>query len=158
MKTRPRIFADWRFVVSLAFLLMVGYLVLTGVQAIQQNAEKSRQIDALITASHRADDAATRQRDELLTAQRHLLSRLDAYDARQRALLAYLRRHGIDIPTRFVDAPVIRQSSGSGLSRPGGGTPGVPATHPPKLLQSPPPSGPGQSGGHRHGPKKSHKH
>jgi hypothetical protein len=153
MSERPRTF-DWRFLAMLAFLLMVGYLVLTGVVAIQQNAEKGRQIDALISASQQADRSATRQRDALLASQRRLLSRLDSSEAQQRALLEYLRRHGVDIPTRFIEVPVSRQPSGAGVQRPGGGVPGVPATRPPKSLQPPPPSGPGKSGEHRHQPKK----
>lgn len=154
MIERPRIF-DWRFLAMLAFLLMVSYLVLTGVTAIQQNAEKGRQIDSLIAAGERANADATRQRDDLLAAQRRLLSRLDAYDARQRALLAYLRRHGIDIPTRFVEVPVADQPVGPPRPNTGG-----PATPPPiKPPLTPPtsaPTGPGNSDGHANppGPKK----
>ena len=151
-----RMFADWRFMVTLAFLLMVGYLVLTGVVAIQQNAEKGRQIDSLIAAGHRADDAATRQRDQLLASQNRLLARLDAYDARQRALLAYLRAHGIEIPTRFVVAPrtpgvTSTRSHGAPhrSSHGGGGS---------LFTPQPPPSiaAPGNSAGHRHHTKKPH--
>lgn len=150
---------DWRFLAMLAFLLMVAYLVVTGVSAIQQNSEKGHQIDALITAAQQADADATRQRDDLLAAQRVLLSRIDAYDARQQALLQYLRKHGIDIPTRFVEVPVGRLMSRSGPGRPGVGVPGVPVTTPPPGVAAPPSpaSGPGRSGEHRHQPKKPHK-
>ena len=159
MSERPRLFADWRFLAMLAFLLMVGYLVLTGVVAIQQNAEKGRQIDALVTASHRADADATRQRDALLDSQRRLLARLDAYDARQRALLAYLRKHGVEIPTRFIEAPVTPGGGGS-VTR----SPSAPHRSPSSgqggsgpIFTQPPPQGiaaPGKSGGHRHDQKK----
>ena len=152
MIERPRTF-DWRFLAMLAFLLMVGYLVTTGVVAIQQNAEKGRQIDSLIAAGQRADDAAARQRDELLAAQHRLLTRLDAYDARQRRLLAYLRRHGIDIPPRFIEVPVaVRPVGPTGPS--GGGAPTQePPVKPPSTPPKPPsstPTGPGNSDGHAH--------
>ena len=156
MSERPRIFADWRFLAMLAFLLMVGYLVLTGVTAIQrtgeldrQNAAKSSQIDSLIKSGRQANADATRERQALLAAQQRLLIRLDTYDARQRALLAYLRKHGIEIPTRFVEVPVTQTPAG-------GGRPGSPPQSPPSGSQpNPPPvgppapsSGPGKSDGH----------
>lgn len=150
---KPRLFADWRFAISLAFLLMVGYLVLTGVSAIRQDAEKGRQIEALIASGRQADAEARRERDHLLTAQHRLLVRIDAYDARQRALLAYLRKHGVEIPTRFVQAPSFvkspagggRRSSGSSpqaAPAQGGGSQGTPA---PSSVGS---TGPGKSDGH----------
>jgi len=151
-----RLFADWRFAVSLGFLIMVSYLVLTGVVAIQQNAEKGRQIDALVTASHRADADASRQRDALLDSQARLLARLDAYDARQRALLAYLRAHGVQIPVRYVVAPRT-PGGGNGVTR-SPNAPHKPSSGP--IFNQPPPSiaAPGNSSGHRHHPKKPHKH
>ena len=154
-----RMFADWRFLAMLAFLLMVGYLVLTGIVAIQQNAEKGRQIDSLIVAAQRSDEAATRQRDELLAAQHRLLVRIDSYDARQRVLLAYLRRHGIEIPTRFIQAPSgggsVTRSPGAPHKSPSGGQGGGGS-----LFNPPPPPGiaaPGNSGEHRHHHKKTHR-
>lgn len=104
MKDRTRTL-DWRFLAMLAFLLMVAYLVLTGVVAIRDSAEKGHRIDSLIAAGQQADADASRERQALLDAQHRLLERLDAYDARQRDLLAYLRAHGIEIPTRFIQTP-----------------------------------------------------
>ena len=148
---------DWRFLAMLTFFLMVGYLVLTGVVAIQQNAEKGRQIDSLITAAHRADDDASRQRDELLSAQHRLLTRLDAYDAQQRALLGYLRVHGVQIPTRFIEAPLTPGGAGSVTRSPS--APHRPSSGP-LFTPAPPPSisAPGKSGDHRHDTKKPRTH
>lgn len=138
---------DWRFLAMLAFLVMVCYLVLTGVTAIQQNAEKGHQIDALISAAAEQDAAASQERAELRGTQKQLLHRLTAYEQRQRALLEWLREHGIDIPKRFIDVPVLAQR---------------PTTHhrhkhrqqtsPPS---APPVDQPGKSDGHRkkHHPK-----
>ena len=155
MTDHPRLFADWRFMVSLAFLLMVGYLVLTGVSAMQQNADKDRrdairsaQINDLIAAGQRSNEAASRERQALL-------NRLSAYDARQRALLAYLRAHGVEIPTRFIEAPVTPGGVSSVTRSPS--APQKPSSGP--IFNQPPPSiaAPGNSGEHRHGPKKPHK-
>jgi len=149
---RPRVFADWRFLAMLAFLLMVGYLVLTGVVAIQQNAEKGRQIDALVASARQdAKDAAAERRD-LLASQRALLSRIDSYDARQRALLAWLRKNGIDIPTRFVEVPATPSGTPSGgrsgPPAPGKPTPTPPQVNPPQVNPPAVPDQPGNSDGH----------
>jgi len=130
---------DWRFLATLAFLLMVAYLVLTGVTAIQQDAKKDRQIDALIATAR--EDRAEAAEQQLV-----LLRRIDAYDARQRSLLAWLRRNGIDIPTRFVEVPATPAGR-----RPATPNPPAPSTQPP---QSVPTTAPGKSGTHAHRGKK----
>lgn len=137
MTARSRTF-DWRFLAMLAFLLMVGYLVLTGVVAIQQNAEKGRQIDSLIATAR--EDRADANRQQLV-----LLERLNTYDARQRALLAWLRKNGIDIPTRFIEVPALRTPSGGSSPAPSSSRPNPPAGPTPTRT-----AGPGKSGSHAH--------
>jgi hypothetical protein len=104
-----RHFFDWRLALSLALLLLVGYLVFAGIETTRDNRAKGERIDALVTELQRQrDDAeadqrtAAAERAELLAGQHQLEAQYDLLIQRQAALLAYLRRHGIDVPARFI--------------------------------------------------------
>lgn len=141
---------DWRFFLALAFALMVTYLAYAGWAGIEESKDKDVRIDALIESSQAKDESAlverriaARERRIVASNQAALLDYTRSLARRQAALLAYLNRHGIEIPTRFVTpptAPVLRDPSRAGQpNRPGGGTGG----------SNPPPtsSAPGNSGG-----------
>lgn len=147
---------DWRFCLALAFAVMVTYLGYAGWVGIEESKEKDVRIDDLIEVVQERDDvirdrdhvielerrAAAKERRRLLRNQRLLVDYTRSLDQRQGALLAYLQRHGIEIPPRFVtrqDPPAIRDTE--------------PPTRSPKnnAPANPPPSNPGGSAG-RGGP------
>jgi hypothetical protein len=112
---------DWRFLLALAFALMVSYLAYAGWAGIEESKDKSTRIDTLIDAVHDREQvielertAAARERRRLLYNQRLLVDYTKSLADRQAALLEYLHRHGIEIPARFsapVAPPVIRGTS-----------------------------------------------
>lgn len=100
---------DWKFWVALTLAMCVAYLAFVGYSAVRDGREKDRQIDALIGTAEAKDRAAERRdaaaAEERLTAaenQRALLDYTRALAARQAAILAYLRAHGVDLPVRLV--------------------------------------------------------
>jgi hypothetical protein len=114
---RRRLF-DWRLATSLALLMLVGYLVFAGIETTRDNRAKGERIDVLVTELQRqhADAEADRhsaaaERAQLLAGQRQLEAQYGVLIQRQAALLAYLRRHGIDVPARFI---VTHASSATG--------------------------------------------
>jgi len=108
--TRRRVF-DWRFLLMLAVLLMVAYLVYVGVAAVRDGRTKDEQVHALI-GTIRADNAdAARERGISAHNQRLLLDYTKALAERQGELVGYLQRHGVKIPARYLGAvpsPTLR--------------------------------------------------
>lgn len=89
-------------IAAAALLLTV---VLAGWQLLEQHQDvvsKRHQIDALISTVQQHDAEAAADRTTAAANQRALLDYTAALAARQDALLAYLRAHGIHLPTRLV--------------------------------------------------------
>lgn len=114
---------DWKFWLSLTLAMCVAYLAFVGYSAVQDGREKDRQINALIQtaeakdrAAERRDAAAAQERTTAAEAQKALLDYTRALADRQTAILAYLRAHGVELPTRLVreiPPPVVAQQKGS---------------------------------------------
>lgn len=100
---------DWKFWLTLTLAMCVTYLSFIGYSAVQDGREKDRQINALIRTAETKDQAAARRdaaaaadRQTSAANQRALLDYTQDLADRQAAILAYLRVHGIDLPTRLV--------------------------------------------------------
>lgn len=112
---------DWKFWLMLSLAMMVGYLVFVGYAAIEDGREKDRQNAALIRKlddkdrqAERAAVAATDAAARSAANQAALLDYTKALADRQTALLAFLRRNGIDLPVKYVTtipAPKVVKSS-----------------------------------------------
>jgi hypothetical protein len=146
-------FLDWRFLFSLALLLLVAYLVFAGVEAARDNRAKGERIDVLVAELQRqhADAEADRraaaaERAELLAGQHELEQQYSVLISRQSALLAWLREEGIEVPPRF-DLPAATDPSASSVPRPAPRRP--PATGP----ALPPSAGPSTAGKSGKAPK-----
>lgn len=120
---------DWKFWLSLTLAMCVAYLAFIGYSAVQDGREKDRQINALIQtaeakdrAAERRDAAAARERTTAAEAQKALLDYTRALADRQAAILAYLRAHGVHLPTRLVreiPSPAVAQPKSSRHHRSG---------------------------------------
>lgn len=118
---------DWKFWLSMTLAMCVGYLAFIGYAAVQDGREKDRQINALIRtakekdrAAERRDALAARERIAAAEAQEALLAYTRSLANRQRAVLAYLRRNGVDLPVRLVEGieppRIVLDSGNSGGS------------------------------------------
>lgn len=116
---------DWKFILSLALLMLVSHLVINGIAISNDNKAKSNRIDVLISeiqkqqeSAERERQAASAERAALLAGQHNLSKKYDSTVFRQNALLIYLRRHGIKVPDRFLfDSNKSSTSSGTSASR-----------------------------------------
>lgn len=130
--TRHRTF-DWRFFVALAFAMMVAYFVYVGYSGVKSSEAKDNRVDALLAEVHEQDVTAAHERERAADNQQALLDYTKALAARQRSLLTYLQRHGIEIPNRYlvaVPAPRIVDPSTGKPTRP----------HPQRHHAAPPPA------------------
>lgn len=101
---------DWRFMVSLALLATIAWIIISGIEANQEVKQRdlqlrvrSGQITSLI-AEVQADAAvAATERAKSLVNQKLLLDYTRALAVRQTALLAYLAKHGIKIPEQYLE-------------------------------------------------------
>ncbi|HWU21100.1 MAG TPA: hypothetical protein VN088_06225 [Nocardioides sp.] len=93
---------DWRLFLAISLMLLVGFVVWSGANAAHraddalatmQQHDQAAQIDRAAAAQDRRTAAAN---------QKALLDYTAALAARQDALLAYLRAHGIRLPARLV--------------------------------------------------------
>lgn len=120
-------FVDWRFLVSLALVLLVFSLIFSGWTSVKQNEIKDDRIQELIVLSQDKDDQAARDRAVAAKYQAELLSYTKKLAERQFDILAYLRRHGIVLPARLIsviEAPQIPRSiSPPKVNKPGGRKP-----------------------------------
>lgn len=90
---------------TIAAVAMLLIVVLAGWQLLAQQqdvAAKRHQIDALISTVQQHDTEAAADRATAASNQRALLDYTATLAARQDALLAYLRAHGIRLPQRLV--------------------------------------------------------
>lgn len=123
---------DWKFWLSMTLAMCVGYLAFIGYAAVQDGREKDRQINALIRtakekdrAAERRDALAARERIAAAEVQEALLAYTRALADRQRAVLAYLRQNGIELPVRLVrEVPAPRIASGDSAGSGGGSSSG----------------------------------
>lgn len=103
---------DWRLIVATALLALVAFILWDGFHAASERDRITQQNAALISniRTQEQDQAADRaqaakERSTLLAQQDVLLKRYDQLYADQKALLQYLRAHGIIVPTQFVVIP-----------------------------------------------------
>lgn len=115
---------DWKFILSLALLTLVTHLVINGIAISNDNKAKGSRIDVLITeiqeqqnSAEKEREAAAAERALLLQGQRALARKYDVTLNRQNALLIYLRRHGIEVPPRFLIIETSQTSNSSKESR-----------------------------------------
>jgi hypothetical protein len=141
---------DWRLFLAIALMLLVSYLVFAGIEQARDNRAKGDRIDVLVSELQRqhADAEADRQssaaeRAALLAGQEGLERQYAVLINRQTALLTYLKRHGIEVPTRFIVTTRTLSGASGGTSS----TPPRRATRGGSGASSPPAAAsPGKSG------------
>jgi hypothetical protein len=119
LQTRQRVF-DWRFIVALIIMALTVFVIWDGLHAAserdelarensvttQQNTALLKQLDQRQTEAAARDAAASRERATLLAQMRLVTQRADQSAADLKALLQYLKAHGIQVPTQFVYVPL----------------------------------------------------
>lgn len=104
-RRRVREIATWTVWLGSALLLialLVGLLSWAVIGTQRASDRRDAQIAALVHTVGRNDRAAAADRRAATRERRTLQRKLDASLASQDALLAYLRAHGIHLPTRLV--------------------------------------------------------
>jgi hypothetical protein len=91
----------WIGCIALIGVLLIGLLSWSMVLLQRGTVHRDHQIDALVTEVHDISDSAAADRRTATRERRELQRKLDASLAAQEALLAYLRGHGIHVPTKF---------------------------------------------------------
>lgn len=109
---------DWRFLVSLALLASVSWVIVVGINAQRDSAARSHRIGVLLVEL-KAQQAENQLNTTLFAAnQRELLDYTAALAERQTALLRYLHNHGIKLPERFLTGPPVPAPAVSATVRP----------------------------------------
>lgn len=119
-----------KFCAALAAASLAVALLVATITGAQDSAAKGHRIDVLIAQAEKDRAAAASERASLLAGQAALTRRLDQMTAGDRALLEWLRHHGITPPTsltRYLTAPVAPTSGTT--SRPRVDLPGKSDTH-----------------------------
>lgn len=101
----------WGIAAGLVVVLLLGvlsWLLISASNDARHRSDQidaqSRQIDSLIKATNDREREASAERSVAANNQRALLDYTQSLADRQAAILAYLRVHGIDLPTRLVRA------------------------------------------------------
>lgn len=157
---------DHKTIVALIALLVVCFAMWRLVQQQHDIADRGRQIDSLIATVRQGERDAAHDRDIAAQNQRALLEYTKALATRQDALLAWLRAHGIRLPSRYVTtipAPrllaIHHRPGRHTLSSPRhSSSPAAPSSTRHHQAHGSKPAGPSHKTAHTHGHGKGHAH
>lgn len=122
---------NWKFLLVLFALLALIYVLFSAVESVQANSVKDAQNTQLIKTNDQLIATAVIERKEAAKERRELLEYTKDLAQRQRAILQYLSRHGIELPARLlspVPAPSFTRTVTS--SKPPKGTAGHSSSKP----------------------------
>jgi hypothetical protein len=92
-------FFDWRFLLALTVLVLIGSVCWTTVAQARDNEAKAKQIDHLISAIADEQASSARQRERLLDGQRRLESKYDELAEANQQMADLLTARGIPLPS-----------------------------------------------------------
>jgi len=140
---------DWRLMVAMTILLIVGAFCFNSIKATEraeEYADQNARSTALIEGLQATVDKQARQlaeRDRKARANATRIQQQNRVQRRQIDLLVrYLRKNGLDVPRIALTPSSPRRATGSTS---------------PNLTVTPPADQPGKSDGHRKNPRKSKK-